>query len=80
MSAFQIKRVLRGILAHVAFTGRRHKPGHAVLGVLGVQFSIRRLVGHAFGQQWHQLARVGFQHADFDNVVLQQTLGKVQDV
>ncbi len=78
--ALEIQRILARVFAKVTLAGGRHETSDAVARLLGIQFALCRFGHHADGQHGLERPRRGVEHANFDDVVMQNILRAVQDI
>ena len=68
LTAFQVQRVGGRVFAQVALAGGGDEAGHAVVLRLGEQVAVGGLGHHAHGQQRFELAGLGVEQANLDDV------------
>ena len=71
---FQVERILGRVFAQIALAGRGDKAGHAVVLRLGVKIAVGGLGHQAHRQQRLELAGLGIEQANLDDVEIQQVL------
>lgn len=77
---FEIERVGRRVFAEVTLARGGHKTGDAVVLNLGEQIASGRLGNDHHGQQRFELAGLGVEQANFDDIGGGQVFGELQDV